>query len=132
MCLSSKAIILFHGKAIRLYGGDDGILKPNELDGLPDYVLFAAEKYNFDEIETCCLVAYQLAKGHFFLDGNKRTATQVLYACIKMCGYKYTGREIDLVYKIEEISRSNPKNKEEEVKSFAYFIKGHLQKRSAG
>jgi len=129
-CLSSERIILFHEKALKKFGGLEGVYKPEDVLNLQAYISSASRNYDFDEIETICLAVYQIAKGHFFADGNKRTAYYVLLNCLKLFGYKYTGRPIDLARKIEETARSMPTQKEKEnaVGNLAYFLKSKLQK----
>ncbi len=128
-CLSPERIMLFHAKAIQRFGGGEGILHPGNIRTLQDYVVeVAAPNFGFDDIETACLATYQIAKGHFFMDGNKRTANYILLNCIKSLGYTYTGRPIDLARKIEELSQSPSDKKESTVRELSYYLKARLQK----
>ncbi len=128
-CLSSNQIMLFHQKALKKFGGSEGILHLEGIVNLQPYVTqIAALNFNFDDLETACLATYQIVKGHFFIDGNKRTAQYVLLNCLKVLGYSYTGRQIDLARKIEELAQSSFQQKEESVMNLAYFLKSRLQK----
>ncbi len=91
-------------------------------------VEIAAPNFGFDDIETACLATYQIVKGHFFMDGNKRTANYVLLNCLKSLDYTYTGRPIDLARKIEEIAQSPSGEKEGIVRELSYYLKARLQK----
>ncbi len=130
MCLSSYTIKLFHHKAIENYGGDSGILSEEGIDTLEEYIELTAEMYGWGNIETICLAVYQLIKGHYFIDANKRTANYVLLNCLRRLGFLYTGREKDLVNKIIELAATDASQKEESVLDLAYFLRSRLQKRT--
>ncbi|OQX23687.1 MAG: hypothetical protein BWK80_24710 [Desulfobacteraceae bacterium IS3] len=129
-CLSSERIILFHEKSLKKFGGLEGVYKPEDVLNLQASIKSVSPNYDFDEIEMICLAVYRIAKGHFFVDGNKRTANYVLLNYLKLFGYKYTGRPIDLARKIEEMAQTMPTQKEKEnaVGNLAYFLKSKLQK----
>lgn len=127
MCLSKETIILFHKNAIEQFGGDDGIRSYEDIASLSEYVMMTGERYEWDQIECICLAVYQIVKGHYFVDANKRTAHYVLINCLRKCGYRYTGRPKDLVNQIIELARSQASDKQNAVLTLSYFLKRHLQ-----
>ncbi len=131
-CLSLDTIVLLHHKAVTRHGGDRSALSRNNREKLEDiqgYIEGVSQYNQPDKLEYICFAIYMLVKGHFFLDGNKRTATLVLLNCLKELGYKYTGKQKDLANKIIAVSQSDPKEKEETVSELSYFIRIRLQVR---
>ncbi len=126
MCLSANTIILFNKKIVRESGEDFCIRDQEQIENLRNYVNSVCYYYDFDIIETYCLAAYQIIKGHYFLEGNKRTAYYVLINCLKKENRHYNGRPIDLARKIEEIAKSNSADKKNVILDLAYFIKSRL------
>ncbi len=134
-CLSPKTLVLLNLKSIEKEGGSFGLLKPEFLEGLAELVeqtahYMAQEGRELDFIERLALAVYLLIKGHPFQDGNKRTALRMLVNCLRLAGLRYTGRPIDLAYRIETIAKSDPKEKEKVFLELASFLKRHLQKRT--
>ncbi len=132
MCLSPATIIMFNRKALKKFGGFGGansIRNRSDLENLSEYVEYAADMYEWDDIQKYCLAVYQIVKLHPFTDGNKRTAGYVLLNCLRKSGLSYTGREKDLAEEIIELAKTDPVKKEESVLNFSYFIKSRLQKR---
>jgi death-on-curing protein len=131
-CLSLDAIVLLHNKAVTRHGGDRSALSRENREKVEDiqgYIEGISQYKQLDKFEYICIAIYQLVKGHYFLDGNKRTATLVLLNCLKDLGYKYTGEPKDLANKIIAVSQSDPKEKEETVSELSYFIRMRLQVR---
>lgn len=129
MRITPSLLELFNRKTIREYGGDFGISSQNDINNLEESVNYAANLYGFDDIETICLAAYNITKGHYFRDGNKRTATQVVLKCLKDLDYNYTGRPKDLAEEIIKIAVSIPSEKENSILQFSYFLKHRIQRR---
>jgi death on curing protein len=65
-----------HDEAIRLYGGDPGILKPGLLDFAVarPWTELGGETVFKTAFEKAAAIAESIIRNHIFLDGNKRTA----------------------------------------------------------
>jgi prophage maintenance system killer protein len=85
MCLSAATIINFNKKTIQKSGEEFSILHRSSIDGLSAQVDLDSDYAGYDSVERACLAAYQLAKGHYFIEGNKRTAILVLLNCLRHC-----------------------------------------------
>ena len=135
-CLSPKTLLLFNLKSIEKEGGTFGLLKPEFLEGLAELVEQAAHYLaqggrKLDFVEKLSLAVYLLIKGHPFQDGNKRTALRVLVNCLRLAGLRYTGRPMELAYRLEAMAKSDPTEKEKVFLELASFLKRHLQRRTA-
>lgn len=127
-CFSTSHLLLFNEKAIQKFGGLKGIRDPGSIESFEIYTTETGKRYGFDDIELTCFAVVRIAKGHYFSDGNKRTAQYILLNCLKKHNLKYTGRQIDLSRKIETIAGS--KNSQKDITlDLAYFLKSRLQTR---
>ena len=130
MCLSSATIILFNQKVVTSRGEEFQVLHPSQLDGLAKQVNLESDYARYDGIERLSLAVYQLVKGHYFIEGNKRTALLVLMNCLRKSSIKYTGRGIDLSRKLVEMAQTKSQDKRVSIMEFSYFLKHRLQKNS--
>ncbi len=115
-----------HRRAVDVHGGVNSAKIPPEVENLAEYVEDTAMRYEFDEIETIALAAYQIVKKHPFVDGNKRTAELLTHNCFRRVTMKFTGRHKDLALQIIELATSDPSKKEESIRLLAYFLKRNL------
>jgi death-on-curing protein len=126
MCLSAATIINFNKKTVQKSGEEFSILHRSSIDGLSAQVDLDSDYAGYDSVERVCLAAYQLAKGHYFIEGNKRTAMLVLLNCLRKEGLSYTGRPKDLAVKIVSITQTNPADKRAAILELAYFLKHRI------
>ncbi|KJR41844.1 death-on-curing family protein [Candidatus Magnetoovum chiemensis] len=128
-CLEFNTITKANRKAIEEKGGSHRILSKETIENIAGYVENTGSMRQWDDIELICLAAYQIIKGHPFLDGNKRTAYGIILGCLKSINKRFTGRHRDLAYKIVEIAKSKSNEKDNMVSGLAYYLKAHLQER---
>jgi death-on-curing protein len=70
-----------HDKMLKLYGGLPGEKDPGMLDYVcekPFAIVFGHEKHP-TLFEKAAVILFSLARGHYFYDGNKRTAVMATY-----------------------------------------------------
>lgn len=111
--IPQKVVLAIHKDQIEQFGGihsvrDIGLLESalsrpqNLLNYKPDTSIFdLAASYGFG-----------IARNHPFIDGNKRTAFQVMYVFLRMNGYRIITTEQDVVITILELA-SGKLNEEE-------------------
>ena len=87
--LTSLQVIVCHDENIRRYGGLPGIVDPTKVDVLLERVR-NYEHYTglADVFALAAMYCVAIARGHAFLDGNKRTAINCTYAFLKMNGVR--------------------------------------------
>ena len=127
--VSYKRLTLINNKVIRKYGGALGVSDKKALKALNFAIETESQYGQLDKIETISLAVYFIIKGHYFLDGNKRTAYMILLILLKDIDVKYTGRHLDLVRKIEEMAKTKSSEKQNKIKELSYFLKSKLQKK---
>ncbi|TMQ18352.1 MAG: type II toxin-antitoxin system death-on-curing family toxin [Deltaproteobacteria bacterium] len=79
-----------HAEQLRRHGGEDGMLN----EGILDSALARART----------MVGYAIAKGHAFVDGNKRTACVVSLMFLRLNGIEISASEDDLAAVFEDIA----------------------------
>ncbi|MGH9456146.1 MAG: type II toxin-antitoxin system death-on-curing family toxin [Thermoanaerobaculia bacterium] len=60
----------------------------------------------------CAVVLYEVAKQHFFVNGNKRIATFLLLFLLRLNQLTFRIGPSDLADFVEEVAKSNPANRE--------------------
>lgn len=87
--LTALQVIVCHDENVRLYGGLPGIVDAARIEALLARVR-NHERYEgvTDVFELAALYCVAIARGHAFLDGNKRTALNCTWAFLKMNGVK--------------------------------------------
>ena len=96
-----------HAAQLELHGGEDGILKPGTLDGALDRPR-TVHGYMPDTSleELAASLAVGIAKGHPFVDGNKRTACVVSLMFLRLNGIEIDASEDELAAVFEDVASS--------------------------
>ena len=91
----SRAVVdAVHSDLIRTHGGSHGVrdvpLLESDLDRPRNRNLYDPEA---DLADLAAAYSVGIAKNHAFIDGNKRTAFQVMYVFLGLNGYRIVARE---------------------------------------
>lgn len=87
-------VLAFHEIQLRLYGGAPGIRDM----GLVEMSLFRPQTgYYKDILEEASALWESFMMNHPFIDGNKRTATDVTFTFLKVNGIEVTAKPDDLI-----------------------------------
>lgn len=79
-----------HNTMLELYGGLSGEKDPGMIDYVcekPFAIIFGHERHP-DLFEKASVIMFSLARGHYFFDGNKRTAAMATYTFLMKNGYE--------------------------------------------
>lgn len=79
-----------HDTMLEHYGGLSGEKNPGMIEYVcekPFAVVFDHERYP-DLFEKASVIMFSLARGHYFFDGNKRTAVMATYTFLMKNGYE--------------------------------------------
>lgn len=79
-----------HNMMLERYGGLSGEKDPEMIDYVcekPFLFIYGHEKYP-DLFEKAAVIRFSLARGHYFFDGNKRTAVMATYTFLMKNGYE--------------------------------------------
>jgi len=82
--LTIKEIIELHNKIIKKYGGELGLLNEGNL-------AFMVDQINYEDKDIfwkSALILKCIVCGHPFVDGNKRTALEIMETYLYMYGYE--------------------------------------------
>lgn len=95
-------------RLVARYGqrGVTGLQNPDRLHyalGATSDSIFDHDQYPSVE-EKACRVAFAIAKHHVFVDGNKRTANEVLYLMLELNGKTLVARDEDIKHAIEGVA----------------------------
>ena len=87
--LTALQVLVCHDENIRRYGGLPGVVDAARIEALLERVR-NHERYEgvTDVFALAALYCVAIARGHAFLDGNKRTAVNCTWAFLKMNGVK--------------------------------------------
>jgi death-on-curing protein len=86
-----------HNEQIKRHGGDDGMLNESRLDAAlarPQLMLQYVPEMSLEELASAMAVA--IAKGHPFVDGNKRTAAVVSLMFLRMNEIEVSATETEI------------------------------------
>ncbi len=102
-----RVIDAIHADLVRTYGGSFGLRD----EGLLESALHRpVQRRTYDEAADvpACAAAYAvgIAKNHAFVDGNKRTAFQVLYVFLGLNGLRLVADERDVVALMLDVATS--------------------------
>lgn len=89
--ISRGEALAIHSVAVSRFGGVDGVRDEGILDSAlaqPFQTFDGVELYP-DDVAKACRYAYGIIKDHPFVDGNKRTATAVMGAYLRMSGVDF-------------------------------------------
>ena len=87
--LSSEEVEWFHDRILELTGGERGDLAKANLEFVLERVKNVGEKLDRDKpiVKKAAFLLYSLVIHHPFINGNKRTAFEVVEAFLELNGY---------------------------------------------
>lgn len=97
--ITKDEAIVVHAAVIAKFGGVDGVRDEGLLESAlaqPLQSFDGAEFYPTDEAKAC-RYAYGIIKNHPFVDGNKRTATALMGASLRISGLAFRPRHDELL-----------------------------------
>ena len=97
--IAKDEAIAVHAAVIAKFGGVDGVRDEGLLESAlaqPLQSFGGAELYPTDEAKAC-RYAYGIIKNHPFVDGNKRTATALMGASLRISGLTFRPRHDELL-----------------------------------
>ena len=97
--ITKDEAIVVHAAVIAKFGGVDGVRDEGLLESAlaqPLQSFDGAELYPTDETKAC-RYAYGIIKNHPFVDGNKRTATALMGASLRISGLAFRPRHDELL-----------------------------------
>lgn len=103
--ISKRVALRVHEEQLRLHGGDDGLLNEGHLDAALDRartVVGYIPEMSLEEL--AALMAVGIAKGHPFVDGNKRTACVVSLMFLQLNGIEISATDDELASVFEGIA----------------------------
>lgn len=102
--MTEAMVQVIHADQIATHGGAHGVRD----EGLLASALGRARnRYGYEESNIHRLAAdygYGIARNHPFIDGNKRTAFQVMYAFLKVNGWELTAPEPEVVLVMQALA----------------------------
>ena len=102
--ITEAMVQVIHADQIATHGGAHGVRD----EGLLASALGRARnRYGYEESNIHRLAAdygYGIARNHPFIDGNKRTAFQVMYAFLKVNGWELTAPEPEVVLVMQALA----------------------------
>lgn len=103
--ISKLVAIRVHAEQVQLHGGDDGFLNEVRLDAALDRAKTVIGYLPDSSLEDlAALIAVGIAKGHPFVDGNKRTACVVSLMFLQLNGIEISASEDELATVFERIA----------------------------
>ena len=121
----TPAVLAIHADQIRQHGGGLGIRDRGLLESaLARPVNLWQYKPRSEPWDLAAAYAYGIARNHPFIDGNKRTAFQVMYVFLGLNGWRIKAAEEEVVQVMEGVGSGA----EDEV-SLADWIEEHVVKR---
>ena len=104
--ITESVVIYIHDDQIAKHGGSYGILNANLLasaGGRPRNL------YGYERVTSLTQLTasygYGLVKNHSFIDGNKRTAFQVMFVFLQINGLHLDAPEPEVVITMQELAR---------------------------
>jgi death-on-curing protein len=126
--ISRTVVLTIHADQIRQHGGALGLRDPGLLESALGR---AVQRWHYESgADLCALAAAHgvgLAKNHAFLDGNKRTAFQVMYVFLGLNGLRIDAAEPEVVLLMFDVAGS--KTGEQEL---AEWLRHHTGPRCNG
>ena len=104
--LATGVIISIHQEQLKRHGGSDGVRDSRGLEGAinrPE-TIYAYTDGEATLEEQASALAVGLAKGHYFVDGNKRTACVASLLFLRMNGIEIAATEDELATVFEDIA----------------------------
>lgn len=102
--ITAEMVQVIHDDQIASHGGAYGF---RDAGLLASAIARARNRYIYEGADICQLAAaygYGIAKNHPFVDGNKRTAFQVMYAFLKVNGFHLNAPEPEVVLAMQALA----------------------------
>jgi death-on-curing protein len=96
--------LLYHGEAIRIFGGSDGLRDQGLLESALDRARNVHAYESKDLVTLGAVYAHGIARNHPFVDGNKRAAFVVLRMFLGMNGVDFVPPEHETVVMVEGLA----------------------------
>ncbi len=98
---TGEEFVKIHDYLVNIYGGTSGLIRNRD----PDYISYFCENYLRDKgvIDVVSFVLSRLSKGHYFIDGNKRTSYFGAKFAAMINDYDFNGSSVDEV--VSELSK---------------------------
>ncbi len=104
--ITESIVLYIHDDQIATHGGSYGILNANLLASA---LAHPRNLYGYEGITSLTRLAasygYGLVKNHSFVDGNKRTAFQVMFAFLKINGLYLDVPEPEVVITMQQLAQ---------------------------
>ena len=97
--LGKDTVLQIHSAAIARFGGLDGVRDEGLLESAlaQPFQTFEGEELYPSIAQKAARYAYGISSNHPFADGNKRTATAVMAAFLRINGYRFKPRHDELL-----------------------------------
>ncbi len=102
--ITDEMVQVIHADQIATHGGAYGV---RDAGLLSSAIAHARNRYGYEGADMRQLAAaygYGIAKNHPFVDGNKRTAFQVMYAFLKVHGFQLNSPEPEVVLTMQALA----------------------------
>lgn len=95
--MKREAVIAFHDMTIATHGGKSGLRDSGGLDAVLDRARNLAAYGDPDLFDLAAAYAFEIAKAHAFVDGNKRTAYITAHTFTLLNGGTFAPAEAEVV-----------------------------------
>ncbi|MBP1616028.1 MAG: death-on-curing family protein [Bacteroidetes bacterium] len=125
--LNEEHIKLIHKNVIQEFGGSPGLYDYTDgrISGIiaQQYPVFGHDKYP-TVFQKAAMLLYFLAKGHCFVDGNKRVAIDATIVFLLLNGYQDLLEDMEGYFKTSEIAGSKipDSERDEYINSIAEWL----------
>lgn len=103
--ITESLAVYIHDDQIASHGGSYGILNPGLLASA---MARPRNQFGYEEAVSCSKLAasygYGLVKNHPFVDGNKRTAFQVMFVFLRINGFYLDAPESEVVIIMQQVA----------------------------
>lgn len=102
--ITEQMVQAIHDDLIAMHGGACGLRDASLLSSAIARVCNRYVYENADLHQLAAAYGYGIVKNHAFIDGNKRTAFQVMYAFLKVNGFYVNAPEPDVVLLMQALA----------------------------
>lgn len=106
--LTTQEVVAIHDDLIQEFGGSNGLLNEGALESTlnrpKQLAYYKAESTIYD---LAAAYGYGLAKNHCFIDGNKRTALDVMAVFLIRNAYELIASEVEVVEIMVDLVQDN-------------------------
>lgn len=103
--ITESIVVYIHDDQIASHGGTYGILNPSLLASA---MARPRNQFGYEGVVSCAKLAasygYGLVKNHPFVDGNKRTAFQVMFVFLRINGFYLDTPESAVVIVMQQVA----------------------------